>query len=474
MIFSSLLFIFWFMPVFFIVYYLVPMKLKNIVLFIGSLIFYGWGEPKYLILLGISILVNYFAGRLIDRAKRRNSTVNSTENAEEKAGEEGLGKPVLIGALAFDIGMLFFFKYINFFIDNINAVTGAGLSRVNITLPLGISFYTFQIMSYVIDLYRGKVRVETSLIDLGTYLCMFPQLIAGPIVVYSDVSEALKSRIISPAGVEEGLKLFILGLGSKVLIANSAGALWKELETIGYSALSSPMAWLGMLAYTLQIYFDFNGYSMMAIGLGRMLGFEFPKNFNLPYTSLSITEYWRRWHMTLSGWFKEYLYIPLGGNRRGPVRKVFNLFIVWFITGFWHGADWNFILWGLYFFVLLMAERAGLGRFLEGNRVIARIYSLLAIGFGWMLFAISDLRQLGVFLSRLFVGGVSNEILYYVRNYGVILLAGCLLSSGLGNRLYEKIKDRRLIVIPVLTGIFVLCTAYLADASYNPFLYFRF
>ena len=318
------------------------------------------------------------------------------------------------------------------------------------------------------------MKVETSFINLGTYLCMFPQLIAGPIVVYSDVSSALKSRVISTDRTEEGLELFILGLGSKVLIANNAGALWKELETIGYSRLSSPMAWLGMLAFTIQIYFDFNGYSMMAIGLGKMLGFEFPKNFDLPYTSLSITEYWRRWHMILSGWFRDYLYIPLGGNRRGPARKVFNLFVVWFITGFWHGADWNFILWGLYFFVLLMIERSGLSRILENHRVAARIYSLLAIGFGWMLFAISDLRQLGVYISRLFAGGVSDEILYYIRNYGVILLLGCLLSSGLGNRLYEKIKNKKTVTVPLLTAIFVLCTAYLADASYNPFLYFRF
>ena len=272
MIFSSLLFVFWFIPIFFIIYYLAPMKFKNLVLLVGSMVFYGWGEPKYLILLAVSILVNYLAGILIHRFRGRGD------------------KAVLICALVFDVGMLFFFKYINFFIENINAVSGAGISKVDITLPLGISFYTFQIMSYVIDLYRGKVEVEKSLVNLGTYLCMFPQLIAGPIVVYSDVSAALRSRKISASGLNEGLKLFVLGFASKVLIANNAGALWKELEDIGYLSISAPMAWLGMLAYTIQIYFDFNGYSMMAIGLGRMLGFEFPKNFNLPYTSRSITE----------------------------------------------------------------------------------------------------------------------------------------------------------------------------------------
>ena len=456
MVFSSLLFLFWFIPIFFIVYYLVPGKIKNPVLFLGSIIFYGWGEPKYLILLLVSITVNWLAGILIGRFRGR------------------ADKAVLICAIVFDIGMLFFFKYINFFIENINAVSGASIGKVNITLPLGISFYTFQIMSYVIDLYRGKVEVEKSFINLGTYLCMFPQLIAGPIVVYSNVSQGLKERHIGLQDVEEGLKIFTLGLASKVLIANNAGALWKELEEIGYANLSSPLAWLGMLAYTLQIYFDFNGYSMMAIGLGRMLGFEFPKNFNLPYTSLSITEYWRRWHMTLSGWFRDYLYIPLGGNRVGKGRMVFNLFVVWFATGFWHGADWNFILWGLYFFVLLMIERSGFKGFLLRHKAAARVYSLLAIGFGWMLFAISDLKQLGLYLSRLFTGGMSSEVLFYIRNYGFILILGCILSSGIGNKIYAGIKDKAAVCIPLLIAIFILCVAYLADASFNPFLYFRF
>ena len=456
MVFSSLLFLFWFIPVFFIIYYLVPGKVKNPVLFWGSIVFYGWGEPKYLILLLVSITVNWLAGILIGRLRGRGD------------------KAVLVCAITFDLSMLFFFKYINFFIENINSLTGSSIDRVNITLPLGISFYTFQIMSYVIDLYRGKVEVEKSFINLGTYLCMFPQLIAGPIVVYSNVSQRLKERHIGLPDVEDGLKLFTLGLASKVLIANNAGALWKELEDIGYVNLSAPLAWLGMLAYTIQIYFDFNGYSMMAIGLGRMLGFEFPKNFNLPYTSLSVTEYWRRWHMTLSGWFRDYLYIPLGGNRVSRGRMVVNLFIVWFATGFWHGADWNFILWGLYFFVLLMIERSGFKDFLLKHKALARIYSLLAIGFGWMLFAISDLKQLGIYISRLFTGGISPEVLYYIRNYGFILILGCILSSGLGNRLYERIKERTLICIPILTALFILCTAYLADASFNPFLYFRF
>ncbi|MCR5419737.1 MAG: MBOAT family protein [Lachnospiraceae bacterium] len=450
MVFSSLLFIFRFIPIFFIIYYLVPFKYKNYVLFAGSIVFYGWGEPKYLVLLLVSILVNYLAGLFIDRFY------------------------VFISAIIFDIGMLFFFKYINFFITNINAVTGFGIKEVNITLPLGISFYTFQIMSYIIDLRRGRVKVEKSFINLGTYLSMFPQLIAGPIVVYSDVADRLKHREISLGNVEEGLRLFVLGLGSKVLIANNAGALFSELGTMGYENITSPMAWLGMVSYTIQIYFDFNGYSMMAIGLGKMLGFEFPKNFDLPYTSRSITEYWRRWHMTLSGWFKEYLYIPLGGNRKGAGRTVLNLFIVWFVTGFWHGADWNFILWGLYFFVLLMIERVGFGSFLKKHKIISHIYSLLAIGFGWMIFAISDLGELGVYIQKLFTGGYSANVIYYIRNYGVIFILGGLLSSGLCNKLYKKLENNTAAVTVLLTVIFILSIAYLADASYNPFLYFRF
>ena len=455
MIFSSLIFLFWFIPIFFTIYYIVPFRFKNAVLLIGSMIFYAWGEPKYMLLLILSVVVNYLAGRLIEKGRGR------------------YDKAVLIAAVVFDLSMLFFFKYINFFIDNINSITQMDISNIRLVLPLGISFYTFQIMSYVIDLYRGKVSCEKSIIRLGAYLCMFPQLIAGPIVVYSEVSRELSDRKISLADIEEGLKLFVIGLSAKVLVANNAGKLWDELITIGYDNISAPLAWLGMLAYTIQIYFDFNGYSMMAIGLGKMLGFRFPKNFDLPYTSCSITEYWRRWHMTLSGWFREYLYIPLGGNRRGSIRTYVNLFIVWFATGFWHGADWNFILWGLYFYALLMLEKLGLIKYLEANRIVARIYTLLAIEFGWMLFAISDLTLLGKYLSVLFTGGLGSDILYYGRNYLVILLIGMLFSTPYPGRVYEKHRSHPAVLI-LLTLMFAVCVAYLADASFNPFLYFRF
>ncbi|HAU99580.1 MAG: MBOAT family protein [Lachnospiraceae bacterium] len=457
MIFSSLLFLFWFMPVFFAVYYLVPAKAKNIVLFLGSIVFYAWGEPKYLLLILVSILVNYILGLLIGRFSE----------------SEKIRKTFFIAALVFDISLLLFFKYIGFFISNINSAFGAGIPEINVSLPLGISFYTFQIMSYIIDLYRGKVKAETSVLRLGTYIVMFPQLIAGPIVVYSEVSEGLKKRSIRAEDVEEGLKVFILGLASKVLIANNVGMLWKELSQIGYDRISTPLAWLGALAFTLQIYFDFNGYSLMATGLGRMLGFSFPKNFDHPYVSVSITEFWRRWHITLSSWFREYLYFPLGGSRKGPVRNYVNLLIVWAVTGFWHGADWNFILWGLYFFVLLSIEKLFLLKRLKDHRTAGHIYTMFFVIISWVIFSITDPGQLSLYLTRLFGGYGGEDILYYLRNYGCILLLGCLFSTPVFEGLYRRIKDRSAGVF-VSLALLVCSVAYLADASFNPFLYFRF
>lgn len=457
MIFSSLLFLFWFIPIFFIIYYVCPAKARNVVLLLGSIIFYGWGEPKFLILIFVSILVNYFAGRLIEKYFER----------------PALRKTFLILAMAFDFGMLFFFKYINFFITNINGVFGTNLTKVSVTLPLGISFYTFQIASYVIDVYRGKIKSERSVIILGTYLCMFPQLIAGPIVVYSDVAAALKQRTIDVNNVSDGISTFILGLGSKVLIANNVGALFTEAGKIGYENLSMPLAWLSMIAYSLQIYFDFNGYSLMAIGLGKMLGFEFPINFNHPYMADSITDFWRRWHITLSTWFREYVYIPLGGNRKGEFRTYVNLLIVWTLTGFWHGADWNFILWGLFFFVTLSVEKKFLKNFLQNHKIFAHIYTKLLIALSWMLFAITNLKELGVFFKSLFSFRFASDVCFYLRNYGVVLLLGILLSTPLFSGIYNKNKNRPLGIVFAMLVLF-LSVAYLADASYNPFLYFRF
>ena len=456
MIFSSLLFLFWFIPIFFIIYYICPEKARNVVLFLGSIIFYGWGEPKFLILIFISIAFNYLAGRLI-----------------EKYESDTARKIVLIAAMAFDFGELFFFKYINFFISNINGIFGTSLNKVEVILPLGISFYTFQIASYVIDVYRGKINAEHSVLVLGTYLSMFPQLIAGPIVVYSDVSAALKKRTVDLQGISEGISIFILGLGSKVLIANNVGALFTEAGKIGYGNLSMPLAWLSMLAYSLQIYFDFNGYSLMAIGLGKMLGFDFPENFNHPYMADSITDFWRRWHITLSSWFREYVYIPLGGNRKGEFRTYVNLFIVWTLTGFWHGADWNFVLWGLFFFVILSIEKKFLRNFLNEHKVFAHIYTKLLILLSWMIFAITNLKELGIFFKALFNFNFSQDVVFYLRNYGVVLTLGILLSTPLFAGVYGRHKNRPLgIVFSAL--VLILSIAYLADASYNPFLYFRF
>ena len=452
MVFSSLLFIFWFIPIFFAIYYIAPYRLKNVVLFLGSIFFYAWGEVTYLILIFVSILVNYCAGIIMDCTRRK--------------------RLVLVLALVFDFGMLGVFKYSGFFIQNINAVTGLNISVPSITLPLGISFYTFQIASYVIDLYRGNIKVEKNVITLGTYLVMFPQLIAGPIVVYKQVSDELHSRKITLSMIEEGIEVFILGLSSKVLIANQCGALWDELITIGYDNISTPLAWLGVLAYTLQIYFDFNGYSLMAIGLGKMLGFNIPKNFNYPYVSKSLSEFWRRWHITLSTWFRDYVYIPLGGNRRGKARTYVNLFVVWFLTGFWHGAGWNFILWGLFFFVMLSLEKSLIGDFLNNHPVFARIYSLILIGLSWMIFAITDIKSLVTYFKKLFELSWDSNFLYYGRNYGMLLLIGCFLSAPFINKVY--IKSNKWIKLTILGGLFILSISYLADASFNPFLYFRF
>lgn len=457
MIFSSLLFLFWFMPVFFVVYYITPKRFRNIVLFLGSILFYSWGEPTYLILLFLSIFVNYAAGLGMAHAK----------------DSAFLRKVYLFAAILFDFGMLFFFKYINFFIENINQLTGSHITAVNVTLPLGISFYTFQIVSYVIDLYRGKIKEERSFINLGTYLSMFPQLIAGPIVVYSQVAEELKERTYSLGKFEDGVRIFILGLGSKVLIANNVGALWNDITAIGFADISMPLAWLGVLAFTLQIYFDFNGYSLMAVGLGKMLGFELPQNFNYPYISRSITEFWRRWHMTLSSWFREYVYIPLGGNRKGKARTYLNLFIVWTATGFWHGAGWNFIFWGLFFFLILSIEKLGFSSFLEKHHIFSRIYALLAIGLSWMIFAITDLSQLGLYFQRLFSFETGLDAVYYLKNYALVLIFGCVLSTPVLKKLYDRVSHKTVgLVVSML--ILIASAAYLTDAAYNPFLYFRF
>ncbi len=460
MVFSSVLFLFRFMPVAFILYYLTPRKLKNLALVILSLVFYSWGEVRYFPIMIFSVVLDYTASRGIER----------------NAGNPRRRKLYLLLSMAGNLGMLMFFKYTNFIVANVNALTGLGLGGVNFPLPLGISFYTFQTMSYTIDVYRGDAKAERNIINFASFVVLFPQLIAGPIVRYLDISRELRERRHTLGQVQEGIAVFITGLGKKVLIANSCGALWREVEALGFATLSTPMAWLGLLGFSLQIYFDFSGYSLMAIGLGKMLGFEFPQNFNYPYIARSITDFWRRWHMTLGTWFRDYVYIPMGGNRVTPGRQVWNLFVVWGLTGLWHGASWNFVLWGLYFFVLLVVEKFLIAKTLKAHRILSHIYLIFTVMFSWSLFAITDFSQLTLFWSKLFGAAGGQDWAYYLRNYGIVLALGVILSTPVLKRLDEAVRGRagnwpRTVFLLV---VLLLSVAYLVDASYNPFLYFRF
>ena len=462
MVFSSILFLFRFMPAAFAIYYLVPKRFKNFTLLVLSLIFYSWGEAKYFPVMIASIVVDYTASGLIE-SHRNNKLICR------------LG---LIYSVVFNLGMLGFFKYTNFFVGNLKALFGLSLPTISFVLPLGISFYTFQTMSYTIDVYLGKVKAERNIIDFGAFVVLFPQLIAGPIVRYTDINRELKERQINLPQIQDGIKLFILGLGSKVLIANNVGALWTEIEAIGagegFLSISTPLAWMAVFAYSLQIYFDFSGYSLMAIGLGKMLGFEFPKNFDFPYISRSFTEFWRRWHMTLGSWFREYLYIPLGGNRVSRPRLYFNLFVVWAATGFWHGASWNFIFWGLFFFVFLVIERMGFKQVLERHSAFSHVYVIFFLLLSWALFAVTDLGMLGDLFTRMFVpvGGV--DWIYYLRNYIVVFILGTVLSTPALKGLYLRLEKNNVFCLIFFGAIFLASTAYLVDATYNPFLYFRF
>ena len=459
MVFSSILFLFRFFPAAMGIYYLTPRRYKNLVLLIESLIFYSWGEVRYFPIMVASILVDYIASNGIQKHR------------DNKAACRGF----LTLSVVFNLGMLGFFKYTNFILANLGALTGLALPTLSLTLPLGISFYTFQTMSYTIDVYRGKVEAEKNIIDFGAFVVLFPQLIAGPIVRYTDVNRELKSRVITPADVQEGVDIFIRGLGRKVLIANNIGALWTEVSAMNFDAISTPLAWLGILAYTFQIYFDFSGYSQMAIGLGRMLGFCFPQNFNDPYIAKSVTGFWRRWHMTLGSWFREYLYIPLGGNRCTFPRQVANLFVVWAATGLWHGASWNFVLWGLYFFVFLVLEKLFLLPRLEKSRVLGHVYLLFLVVVSWAIFAITDFAALGRFLTAMFSFRAGGEWVYYLRNYGVIFLLAAALSTPLLAKLEERYGSRLgWLKNLCLMAVLIASIAYLVDATYNPFLYFRF
>jgi alginate O-acetyltransferase complex protein AlgI len=390
-----------------------------------------------------------------------------SQGIEHNRSHPWIPKLMLLISLSGNLGMLFFFKYLGFIGSLIS------LDLPTLTLPLGISFYTFQTMSYTIDVYRNKVKAENNIIDFGAFVCLFPQLIAGPIVKYTQIAYELKHRVISMDKFESGLKLFLLGLASKVLLANNIGMMWDDIARLPVESLSTATAWLGTLAFGFQIYFDFSGYSLMAIGLGSMLGFTFPQNFNYPYISKSITEFWNRWHMTLGSWFKEYVYIPLGGNRKGIPRQIINLLIVWFLTGFWHGAAINFILWGLYFFVLLVIEKLVLLRWLNRHQILARLYFVFFILIGWAIFAISDLTVLHQYMISMFTLQSSTQWLYFISNYGVILIFCLIFSTDIPKKVINSVSFP-LVETSMVTALFLLCVAYLVDSSYNPFLYFRF
>ncbi|MCD8397138.1 MAG: MBOAT family protein [Lachnospiraceae bacterium] len=473
MVFSSLLFLFRFLPAVLLCYYLVPRRARNFVLFLFSLIFYAWGEPVYIILMLVTILVSYAGGIAVDAMKN--------------CGRPKAARNMLVVSLAVSLALLAFFKYADFVLGTVNTLTGAGLQLLNLSLPIGISFYTFQTMSYTIDVYRGEAHVQKNLISYGAYVVMFPQLIAGPIVQYKTIDAQLRGRKETPEEFAQGIHRFLLGLGKKVLLANNAGALWDTITALTVSEMPVLTAWMGLVAYTFQIYFDFSAYSDMAIGLGLMFGFHFSENFNYPYISQSITEFWRRWHISLSTWFRDYVYIPLGGNRVSKGRHIRNLMIVWLLTGFWHGASWNFVAWGIYYGVLLILEKYVFGIFLEKlPKVLRHLYCVLLVMLGWNLFMFGDFTQSLTYLKALFgvygAGLWNTETIYLFLNHAVLLLlltVGCTqLPKKLGNAFTVRFAENDVVILTarglLYVGIFLLSVAWLVDASYNPFLYFRF
>lgn len=432
----------------------------------SGFVFYAWGEPVYVFIMILSTLIDYTAGRLMD-----------FWNDDEKRR-----KILLICSVAMNLGLLAVFKYSSFIIDNINALFHGGIPDPQLPLPIGISFFTFQSMSYTIDLYRRQIKVQKNFINFGAYVTMFPQIVAGPIVRYQDVSKELESRSITVGETADGIGLFTRGLAKKLLLANNIGLLWAQVREMPIDAVPAATAWLGILAFAFQIYFDFSGYSDMACGIGKMLGFHFPQNFNLPYTAKSITDFWRRWHITLSTWFKEYLYIPLGGNRSGTVRTIRNLLIVWVLTGFWHGASWNFVCWGLYFGVLLVLEKFVYGKILNKlPSFVRQLYTFVLVVFSWVLFEMETLGDVGRYLQAMFGGAgfADSRSIYLLRSYFLLFLLCIFASGSWGKKVYSQFSNRwparaqALLPVSVIL-LMAVCTAYLVNATYNPFLYFRF
>ena len=464
MVFSSLVFMFAYLPITLLAYYLVPRQGRNIFLFIVNLIFYGWGEPKLVLLMVFNIFFNYIGGWLVDKYRA---------DAKKK-------KLFLILTCVLDIGILAVFKYTGMITETLNMLPFLNIPELQISLPIGISFYTFQTMSYVIDVYRDDAPVSKNFINFGTYVALFPQLIAGPIVRYRDVAEQLVNRRETLEMFTRGVKLFMVGLAKKVIIANTMGTLTTNIfATTDENGVVG--TWVGMIAYTFQIYFDFSGYSDMACGLGNMLGFEFLKNFNYPYIAKSITDFWRRWHISLSTWFKEYVYIPLGGNRKGVKRQILNLLIVWGLTGLWHGAAYNFVLWGLYYGLLLILEKFVLKKFLDRlPSFVQHIYTLFIVIIGWGLFYFTDVGQLGEFMVDLFNfsnGICGNQAFNLIMSNLPMPIIAAVASTPLAAMLYNRFEHTRFMWIPetlYCMGVLAVSTASLVNQSYNPFLYFRF
>ena len=469
-----------------IVYFFSSDKIRNVLIFITGLLFYAWGEPFYVCLMLFSTAIDYTAGRLMAKY--------DDDNKKRKI--------CLIVSVCMNVGLLAIFKYSDFLIDSLNGVFGTsvtnpvvlvnkalnslypfGLNEKRVELPIGISFYTFQSMSYTIDLYLRNIKVQKSFLNFASYVSLFPQIVAGPIVRYEDVANELESRTVNIAKISAGIGLFVKGLAKKVLLANNIGMVWTQIKAMDYSTISVATAWLGIIAFAFQIYFDFSGYSDMATGLGKMLGFEFPKNFDHPYISKSISEFWRRWHITLGSWFRSYVYIPLGGNRNGNFKTYRNLFITWALTGLWHGASWNFILWGLFFGVLIIIERLGFGKILEKlPSAVSMLYTFVMVLFGWVLFDTDTLADAGRYYAAMFGAGgslVDSYARYTIASNAVMLVLCILISGGLGSRLIsfceEKNKRASAVAgVAVKIGGLLICTAYLVGATYNPFLYFRF
>ena len=468
MLFSSIVFLFTFLPAVVILYYLLPVRFRNVILLLASLVFYAWGKPVYLFLMLLSILFNYFSGLDIAR------------NLQDKRA----AKRSLVFNLIINLAVLGFFKYEGFVLDTLNGILPVHISYHALPLPIGISFYTFQILSYIIDVYRGNVKVQTNLPNFALYVTMFPQLIAGPIVQYADVDEQLASREVSRTKFGEGSMYFIRGLAKKVLLANTSGMIFTEVSGLAKGNIAVMTAWLGAFAYMFQIYFDFSGYSDMAIGLGKMFGFEFNMNFNYPYVSKSITEFWRRWHISLSSWFRDYVYIPLGGNRVSKIKHIRNLLIVWFLTGLWHGAAWNFVAWGLYYGVILIIEKYLLSPVLDRlPDVVRHIYSIVLVVIGWVLFFSSSFGQAADYIRVMFGAGAhgfaDRESMYLLTSNLILWLILIFGSTPLVHFRYEhmlrsKKWNTTIINSVVYVALFIVCIAYLVTETYNPFLYFRF